>query len=144
MFITEQSFMVHRNGWCCNKREFYKGIIGKRPYGPPREKTCLWGFWKIEFQASLLSYTGWLENWNFTCSKFKYDTSHSANNKGADQTVRTVPKTGFLTTTPIWSFTYNSSVKGHLPIIPLWKVIAYNSFVKGHLPIIPLWKVIYL
>ena len=81
-------------------------------YGPRREKTCLQGFRKREFQTSLLSYTDWLENWNFTCSKFAYATYHKANNKGADQTarmhklvcacvVRKPPKTGFLARVPI-------------------------------------------
>ena len=60
------------------------------PFGPHPKKTYryLQGFRKSEFQTSLLSYTDWLENWNFTCSKFTYDTFHKANNKGADQTAQ--------------------------------------------------------
>ena len=41
-------------------------------YGPRLEKTCLQGFRKSDFQTSLLSYTDWLENCNFTCSRFTY------------------------------------------------------------------------
>ena len=66
-----------------------------------------------------LSYRDYLENWNFTCSKFTYDTSHKANNKGADQSVRMCrlvcacvvrkpPKTGFLTSRP-----FNSCEPSH-------------------------------
>ena len=54
--------------------------------GPRREKTCLRGFRQSELQTSLLSYTVYLENYNFTCSKFTYDSFQNANNKGADQT----------------------------------------------------------
>ena len=30
--------------------------------GPQRDKTCFGGFWQSEFQTSLLSYRGKLEN----------------------------------------------------------------------------------
>ena len=70
------------------------------------------GFRQSEFQTSLLSNRDYLEIWNFTCSKFTYDTCQKANNKGADQTawmgrlvcpcvVRKPPKTGFLASRPI-------------------------------------------
>ena len=79
--------------------------------GPRREKTCLRGFRQSEIQTSLLSYRDQLENGNFACSKFRYDTFQKANNKDADQTarmrrlvcafvVRKAPKTGFLATRP--------------------------------------------
>ena len=78
-----------------------------------REKTCLRGFRQSEFQTSLLSYRDKLENCNFTCSKYTYNTFQKANNEGADQTarmrrlvcacvVRKPPKTGFLASRPIW------------------------------------------
>ena len=81
-------------------------------YGPRREKTCLRGFRQSEFQTSLLSYRDKPENYNFTCSKYTYNTFQKANNKGADQTarmrrlvcacvVRKPPKTGFLASRPI-------------------------------------------
>ena len=38
--------------------------------GPRREKTCLQGFRQSEIQTSLLSYKDYLENLNFTRSKF--------------------------------------------------------------------------
>ena len=64
---------------------------------------CLPGFQQSETQTSLLSYRDLLENWNFTCSKFRY-TFQKANNKGGDQTAKAgLPlycsqtlKTGFL------------------------------------------------
>ena len=48
-------------------------------YAPRCDKTCLQGFWQSEFQTSLLSYRDYLENWNFTCSKFTYDIFQKAN-----------------------------------------------------------------
>ena len=42
--------------------------------GPHRDKTCLRSFWKSKFQTSLLSYTDWLENWNFACRKLTSST----------------------------------------------------------------------
>ena len=76
------------------------------------EKTCLWGFRQKEFQTSLLSYRDYLENRNFACSEFRYESFQKANNKGADQAarmrrlfcacvVRKPPKTGFVTSRPI-------------------------------------------
>ena len=35
---------------------------------------CLWRLRQNEFQTSLLSYRDKLENWNFICGKFTYDT----------------------------------------------------------------------
>ena len=35
--------------------------------------------WQSWIQTSLLSCRDWLENWNFACSKFRYDTSKNAN-----------------------------------------------------------------
>ena len=52
------------------------------------EKTCLSGVRQSEFQTSLLSYRDYLENWNFTRSKFTYETFQKANNKGTDQTAQ--------------------------------------------------------
>ena len=92
------------------------------PYGPRREKTCLQGVHQSEFQTSLLSYRDYLENWNFTCSKFILDTIQRVNNKGADQTalmrrlvcacvVRKPPKTGFLKSRPIfWGYSKELSL----------------------------------
>ena len=70
-------------------------------------------FWQSEIQTSLGSYGDKLEQWNFACSKFWYDTFQLANNKGANQTahmcrlvcsfvVRKPPKTGFLVSSPIF------------------------------------------
>ena len=100
-------------------------------FGPCREKTCLWGFRKIEFQTSLLSYTDWLENWNFTCSKFTYDTFHKVNNKGADQTarmrrlvcacvVRKPPKTGFLAKRAHLLYTYERYIFWTVCFLAIW------------------------
>ena len=73
-----------------------------RQYGPRREKTDLRGFVQSEIQTNLLSYRDYLENWNFTCGKFTYETLQKANNEGADQTVLMQPlETGFLLTRPI-------------------------------------------
>ena len=79
--------------------------------GPRRDKTCLRCYQRSEFQTSLLSYRDLLENWNFACSKLRYDTFKTANNEGADQTaqmrrlvcacvVHKPPKTGFLVSRP--------------------------------------------
>ena len=86
---------------------------GELIYGPRREKSCLWGIRQSEFQTGLLSYRDYLENRNFTCSKFTFDTFHKVNNKGADQTARMsrlvcpcvfrkLLKTGFLASRSIW------------------------------------------
>ena len=61
-------------------------FFGSWIYGPCREKPCLRGFRQSEIQTSLLSYRDYLENWNFTCSKFTYETFQTTKNKGADQT----------------------------------------------------------
>ena len=42
--------------------------------GPRLKKTYLRGFGQSEFQTGLLSYTDYLEIWNFICSKPRYDT----------------------------------------------------------------------
>ena len=55
---------------------------------PPHEKTCLRGFQIGHTQTSLISYLDYLENGNFTSSKFRYDTYQYVNNIGADQTAR--------------------------------------------------------
>ena len=47
-------------------------------------KLVFGGSWQNEFQTSLLSYRGQLENWNFTCSKFTLDTFQTAINRGAE------------------------------------------------------------
>ena len=57
-------------------------------FGPLRKKTCLRGFRQSESQTSPLSYRDYLENWNFTRSKFTYKTFQKENNKGTDQTAR--------------------------------------------------------
>ena len=78
-----------------------------------RNKTYLQGFQQSQNQTSLLRrYTDWLDNLNFTCSKFKYDTFQKGNNNGTDQSVQVgrlvcnfrgsqTPKTGFLALRPI-------------------------------------------
>ena len=93
--------------------------------GRQREKTCLRGFRQIEIQTSLLSYRDYL-NWNFACSKSRYDTFQTANNKGADQTERMLrlvctfvvgepPKKGFLVLRPIYSTIY-SLKRNYIPL----------------------------
>ena len=83
-------------------------FIGKSIYGPKCDKTCLWGFRQSETQTSLLSYRDKLENQNFTCSKYRYDTFQKVNNKGVDQSAQmhrlvcTFVKTGFLASRTIW------------------------------------------
>ena len=57
-------------------------------FGPRHNKACLRGFRQSKTQTSLLSYRDWLENWNFPCYKFRYDTFQKANNKGAYQTAQ--------------------------------------------------------
>ena len=42
-------------------------------YGPCHDKFCLREFRHSEAQTSLLSYRDKLENWNFACSKSRYD-----------------------------------------------------------------------
>ena len=80
---------------------------------PRREKTCLRGVSQSGFQTGILSYRDYLENRNFTCSKFTYKTLQKWNNKGADQSarmrrlvcacvVRKPPKKGFLASRPMW------------------------------------------
>ena len=59
------------------------------------------GFPSKPDSTSPISYRDYLENWNFTRSKFTYDTFRKANNKGADQTARIPPKAGFLATRPL-------------------------------------------
>ena len=54
--------------------------------GPLHDKTYISGFQQSVAQTSLLSYTDYLENWNFTYSKFRYYSFQKANNKGSDQT----------------------------------------------------------
>ena len=105
---SESGMQFQADSFGENKNDIQKVSTSHAKYGPHREKTCLRGFLKSEFQTSLLSYADWLENCNFTCSKFTYDTFH----KGAYQTarmcrlvctcvVRKPPKTGFLATRPI-------------------------------------------
>ena len=98
-----------------SKCQFFKlccMLLKWKTYGPQRDKTCLRGFWKSEAGTSPLSYTDYLEIWNFACSKPRYDTIKKVNNKGADQTARMrrlvcacvnrkPPKTGFLALRPI-------------------------------------------
>ena len=42
--------------------------------GPQHDKTCLQSFRESETQTNLLSYREKLENLNFACGKFWYDT----------------------------------------------------------------------
>ena len=51
-------------------------------------QACLRGFQQSETYTRLLRYRDQLENWNFACSKFIYDTFQKVNNKGADQPAR--------------------------------------------------------
>ena len=64
--------------------KLYKRLMSGCPmlYGHRHEKTYLQGFRPARTQVRLL------ENFNFTYSKFSYDTFQKVNNKGADQTVR--------------------------------------------------------
>ena len=93
--------------------------------GPRREKTCLRGFRWSDIQNRLLSYRDKLENQNFACSKFRYDTFQKANNKGADQSagmrrlvcafvVRKPPKTGFLASRPKYTMYWGSCMCAHV------------------------------
>ena len=52
-------------------------------------KTRCLGFQQSETKISLVSYIDLLENRNFTCSKFRYNTFRKANNKGAEPSART-------------------------------------------------------
>ena len=61
-------------------------VLPELVWASSRENLSSRGFRQSEFHTSLLSYIDYLENWNFTCSKFSYDTFQKANNKGADQT----------------------------------------------------------
>ena len=56
--------------------------------GPHCNKTCLRGFLQSKLLNRLLSYRDSLENLNFTCIKFTYNTFQRANAKGADQTAQ--------------------------------------------------------
>ena len=44
-----------------------------------------WVSYQVRPSTSLLSYMDWLENINFDCSMFRYDTFQLVNNKGAEQ-----------------------------------------------------------
>ena len=54
------------------------GLVARKPVSGT--------FWQNEIQTSLLSYRDQLENWNFVCSKSRYDTTNTRKNIGADQT----------------------------------------------------------
>ena len=87
-------------------------------FGPRCDKTCLWGFRQSEIQPSLLCYRDYLEDQNFACSKFRYDSYQNRNNKGADQSAHPArmrrlvcafvvlkpPKRAFLASWPIYLF----------------------------------------
>ena len=94
-------------------RLLHQPYIMSTSYGPRHDETCLGVFWKSKAQTSLLSYTDYLETWNFACSKPRYDIFQKANNKGADQTarmgrlvcafvVRKPPKTSFVAWGPYY------------------------------------------
>ena len=71
--------------------------------GPQLDKTCLLGVWQREMQTSLLSYSYRyeLENWNFTCIKYRYVTFQKANYRSADMSVnRKKPKTDLFALRP--------------------------------------------
>ena len=106
-----------RLGRCCShpmqRSQFFLCYSMSRLNGPRCEKSCLQGFRQSETQTSLLSYRGYLENQNFSCSKFRDDTFQNPNNKGADQSARMrrlictfvvckSPKTGFLASRPTY------------------------------------------
>ena len=76
--LTVRLFISLNPIWHINDLSF---CLINRLFGPRREKTCLRGFRQSEFQTSLLRYRDYLENWNFTCAKFTYDTFQIANNK---------------------------------------------------------------
>ena len=86
-------------------------------FEPRCKKICIQGFQLGNTQTSQLSYRDKLENWNFACIKYTYDTFQRANNKGADQTsqmfrlvcffvVRKPLKTGFLSSRSFWFSEY--------------------------------------
>ena len=111
-----------------------QALMDHQTYGPRREKTCLRGIRESEFQTSLVSYRDQLEDWNFTSSKFTYDTFQNANNRGADQTarmrrlvcacvVRKPPKTGFLASRPNCIPVYKSPFCRHTSLLPSLKSI---------------------
>ena len=58
------------------------------PYEPRHEKTCIRGLRPGKTQTGLLSYSDWLESWNFEFRKRRYLTIQAAKKKGADQTAR--------------------------------------------------------
>ena len=104
------------------------GLVARKP--------VFGGFRQSEFQTSLLSYSNYLESWNFTCSKFTYDNFQKANNNGADQTarmrrlvcacvVRKPPKTGFLALWPKWYMMQNMNIKEVLDDV-IFLVINYS------------------
>ena len=65
---------------CDGKLYDYMGLVGRKPvFGCVRQS---------ELQTSLLSYRDQLENLDFTCSKFTYNTHQNANSKGVDRTAR--------------------------------------------------------
>ena len=49
---------------------------------------CLPGFRQSDTQTSLLSFKDKLENWNFACSKFRYNSFQNVNKKGDDQSAQ--------------------------------------------------------
>ena len=65
-------------------------LAGKelRVNGPLHEKSCIRGFRQSKFQTSTSAAETIYKNWNFTCSKFTYDTFQKVNSKVTDQTAR--------------------------------------------------------
>ena len=74
-------------------------------FGPRCNKTYLGGFPQCDTQTSQLIYRDWLVNWNFNCSKLRYDTITKALIRmyaldGLCRCCFQTPKTGFLILDP--------------------------------------------
>ena len=107
--LDERSFIFHISQ--VNSVILY-GVESGSNMGLDATKPVFCFFLKKRGQTCLLSYTDYLEIWNFAFSKPRYDTYQKTNNKGADQTapmrrlvcacvVCKPQKTGFLVSRPI-------------------------------------------
>ena len=120
-------------------------VIKSMPTGPRPEKTRSLGFptKRDSNQSPQLQRLG--KNWNFTCSKFTYDTFQKANNKGADQTAQMrwlvciyvvckPRKTDFLASSPNWG-----SCRVRTGLESTWIL---KAFLKSHWKLDLPWKVL--
>ena len=74
--LTALLYLNSRKGsYCSPGLRPFNEFLSLRVNWSRREKTCLPGFRQREFQTSLLSYRDKLENRNFNCSKFTYNTT---------------------------------------------------------------------